>query len=152
MAAVEKDQQRKREQAAKGLDSLTYFVLCKLTDEGIPNPDVVSRKVSEAFAEFPNWRHGEAELRELRKKVTFAVFAEEDDLEKVTSTVEAGTRRLCDCLRAAALLGSEPPEVVEKPHAGALGGLQRARSAATAAVVVKEGGPLNSESRPFALH
>ena len=29
------------------------------------------------------------ELRELRKQVTFAVFAEQDDLEKVTATVEA---------------------------------------------------------------
>ena len=37
-----------------------------------------------AFAEFTNWRHSEKELRELRKKVTFAIFAEEDDLDKVT--------------------------------------------------------------------
>ncbi len=86
---IEKNEQRKKEQAAKGLDGLTYFVLCKLTDDGIPNPEPVSKKVREAFAKFPNWQRSEAELREVRKHVTFAVFAEEDDMEKVTATVEA---------------------------------------------------------------
>lgn len=86
---IEKNEQRKQEQAARGLDGLTYFVLCKLTDDGIPNPEAVSRKVAAAFARFPNWQRSEAELREVRKQVTFALFAEEDDLEKVTATVEA---------------------------------------------------------------
>jgi type I restriction enzyme, R subunit len=86
---IEKNEQRKTEQAAKGLDGLTYFVLCKLTDDEIPNPEQVSRRISGEFAKFPNWQRSEAELRELRKQVTFAVFAEEDDLEKVTATVEA---------------------------------------------------------------
>jgi type I restriction enzyme R subunit len=56
---------------------------------GIPNPEPVSKKVREAFAKFPNWQRSEAELRELRKQVTFAIFAEEDDMAKVTATVEA---------------------------------------------------------------
>jgi type I restriction enzyme R subunit len=86
---IEKNEQRKKEQAAKGLDGLTYFVLCKLTDDEIPNPEQVSRRISGEFAKFPNWQRSEAELRELRKQVTFAVFAEEDNLEKVTATVDA---------------------------------------------------------------
>ena len=86
---IEKNEQRKKEQAAKGLDGLTYFVLCKLTDDQIANPEQVSRRISGEFARFPNWQRSEAELRELRKQVTFAVFAEEDDLEKVTATVDA---------------------------------------------------------------
>ena len=86
---IEKNEQRKKEQAAKGLDGLTYFVLCKLTDDGIPNPEPASKKVREAFTKFPNWQRSEAELREVRKQVTFAIFAEEDDMEKVTATVEA---------------------------------------------------------------
>ncbi|MBI5103213.1 MAG: HsdR family type I site-specific deoxyribonuclease, partial [Nitrospirae bacterium] len=86
---IERNERRKKEQAAKGLDSLTYFVLCKLTDDGIPNPEPASRKVAAAFAEFPNWQGSEAELREVRKKVTFALMAEEDDIKKVTATVEA---------------------------------------------------------------
>src|SRR3990172_7732736 len=76
---IEKNEQRKKEQTAKGLDGLTYFVLCKLTDDGILNPGPVSKKVRAAFAQFPNWQSSEAELRELRKQVTFAIYAEEDD-------------------------------------------------------------------------
>jgi len=86
---IEKNEQRKKEQAAKGLDGLTYFVLCKLTDDGIPNPEPVSKKVREAFAKFPNWQRSEAELREVRKQVTFAIIAEEDDMAKGTATVDA---------------------------------------------------------------
>jgi len=86
---IDRNDQRKKEQSAKGLDGLTYFVLCKLTNDGIANPDKVSQKVREAFAQHTNWQTSEAELRELRKQVTFALFAEEDDLDKVTGTVEA---------------------------------------------------------------
>lgn len=85
---IEKNKQRKRVQTAKGLDGLTYFVLCKLTDDGIANPEKASQKVAVALADFPNWRHSEAELREARKQVTFAIIAQEDDMEKVTTTVE----------------------------------------------------------------
>ena len=88
LAAIEKNEQRKKEQAAKGLDGLTYFVLCKLTDDGIPNAEQASKKVREAFAKYPNWQRSQAELREVRKQVTFAIFAEEDDMAKVTATVE----------------------------------------------------------------
>ena len=86
---LEKNERRKKEQLAKGLDGLTYFVLCKLTDDGIPNPEAASRKVAAAFAKYPNWQRSEAELREVRKQVTFALYAEEGDIEKVTATVEA---------------------------------------------------------------
>jgi len=86
---LERDAERKKAQTAKGLDGLTYFVLCKLTDEGVANAEAASKKVREAFAEFTNWRQSEKELRELRKKVTFAIFAEEDDLDKVTALVDS---------------------------------------------------------------
>lgn len=86
---IEKNEQRKRIQTEKGLDNLTYFVLYKLTDDGIPKPEVLSQKVREAFSQFPNWQRSESELRELRKTVTLAVLSEEDDMEKVTATVES---------------------------------------------------------------
>ncbi len=86
---LEKNKRRKHEQAGKGLDGLSYFVLCKLTEDGVPNAEKVSAKIREAFGRHPGWKDGEAELRELRKQVTFAVFSEEEDLEKVTATVEA---------------------------------------------------------------
>ncbi|MEI6645674.1 MAG: HsdR family type I site-specific deoxyribonuclease [bacterium] len=86
---IEKEEARKREQAERGFDSLTYFVLCKLIEEGIPNAEVASRRVSGAFTQYPNWKSSEAELRELRKQVTFALFAEEEDMAKVVATVDA---------------------------------------------------------------
>jgi len=87
--AVEKNEQRRQEQAAKGLDSLNYYLLTTFTDAGLPNPETVSSKVAQAFSKHPNWRRSESELRELRKAVTFAVFAEEDDMEKVAAIVES---------------------------------------------------------------
>jgi type I restriction enzyme R subunit len=87
LKAVQQDVQRRREQAARGLDGLSYFVLCKLNDESVTNADAVCKKVREAFAQFPNWRRSQNELRQLRQKVTFAIFAEEDDLDKVSSLV-----------------------------------------------------------------
>jgi type I restriction enzyme, R subunit len=86
---VERNERRKKEQAEKGLDANGYFVLCKLTDDGIKNPDAASRKVAEAFTKYPNWQRSEAELREVRNQVTFAIMRVEDDVEKVTATVEA---------------------------------------------------------------
>jgi type I site-specific restriction-modification system R (restriction) subunit len=86
---IERDEDRKKVQAIKGLDGLTYFVLCKLTDEGVANAEIASKKVRDAFAEFSNWRQSEKELRELRQKVTFAIFAGEDDLDKVTALVDS---------------------------------------------------------------
>ena len=88
-AEIEKNNRRKQEQSEKGLDGLSYFVLCKLTEDGIPNAEKVSGKIREAFAKHPGWKEGEGELRELRKQVTFAVYSEEDDLDKVTTTVES---------------------------------------------------------------
>jgi type I restriction enzyme, R subunit len=86
---VQQDVERKREQAARGLDGLSYFVLCKLNDEGVSNADVACKKVREAFVEFPNWRRSQSELRQLRQKVTFAIFAEVDDLDKVSALVDS---------------------------------------------------------------
>lgn len=79
---------RKKEQAEKGFDGLTYFVYRTLLDARVVNAETVSRKIKTAFIEFPAWRKSENALRELRKKVTFAIFAEVDDLEKVTALVD----------------------------------------------------------------
>ena len=37
---------------------------------------------------FTNWKRSENALRELRKKVTFAIFAETDNLNQVTKMVD----------------------------------------------------------------
>mgnify|MGYP000113761754 CR=1 FL=1 len=85
---VEKNEARKKEQAGKGFDGLTYFVYRTLLDSEIDNAEEVSRKIKAAFVEFPNWKRSESSLRELRQKVTFAIFAETDDLDHVTTLVD----------------------------------------------------------------
>ncbi len=77
---VEKNEERKREQAEKSFDGLTYFVYRSLLDARIDNAEVVSRKIRRAFSDFPNWRVSEDALRELRKKVTFSIYEETEDL------------------------------------------------------------------------
>jgi type I restriction enzyme R subunit len=85
---VERNEQRKKEQAEKGFDGLTYFVYRTLLDAQVPDAESVSRKIKEAFVALPHWKQSEKDLRELRKKVTFAIYAQEEDLEKVTRLVE----------------------------------------------------------------
>jgi type I restriction enzyme R subunit len=60
---------------------LTFFVYRTLLDAKVANAETVSRKIKEAFAANPTWKRSEAALRELRKTVTFAIFAELDDLD-----------------------------------------------------------------------
>ncbi len=88
LAEVAANEKRKRVQAEKGFDGLTYFVYRTLLDARIENAEAVSRKIKEAFVEFPNWKSHESALRELRKKVTFAIIAETDDLDQVTRLVD----------------------------------------------------------------
>lgn len=85
---VELNEQRKQDQAAKGFDGLAYFVYRTLLDAQVNNAEMVSRKVKEAFVTLPHWKQSEKDLRELRNKVTFAIYAQEEDLEKVTRLVD----------------------------------------------------------------
>jgi type I restriction enzyme R subunit len=87
-AEVERNEKRKAEQAAKGFDGLTYFVFSTLKDAGIEEPEEVSKKIRAAFVEHANWKRSDDDLRELRKKVTFAIYAGTDDLDQVTGIVE----------------------------------------------------------------
>lgn len=88
LAEVRSNEARKKEQAEKGFDDLTFFVFQKLEAAQISHPEEVSAKIKAAFVQFPNWQRSDNELRELRKKVTFAIFAECDQLEQVTPLVE----------------------------------------------------------------
>jgi len=64
-------------------------VLCKLTEEQIPNARSVSEKIAAAFRESVDWRRSEKELRELRNQITFAIYGEVDDLDRVASLVDS---------------------------------------------------------------
>ena len=48
-AAIAKNEARQKEQAATGLDSLTYFMMSMFTDAGIPNAEKVAGKVREVL-------------------------------------------------------------------------------------------------------
>ena len=85
---VESDQERKRLQAERGLDNITYFLMEKFLDEDVPNAIQVAEKAGTAFVEHPYWKISEAEMREARKKVTFAIYFEDDDMEKVARIVD----------------------------------------------------------------
>ncbi len=85
---LEANEARKKEQAEKGYDALTYFVYRSLLDAEVEEAEVVSAKIRSAFSDYPNWRQSEASLRELRQKVTFAIAAQVDDLEKVVNIVD----------------------------------------------------------------
>ncbi len=87
-AEIEKNEKRKKEQAEKGFDGLTFFVYRTLLDEKVPDAEEVSKKVKEAFTDHSNWRSSEADLRELRKEITFAIYAGMDDLDQVARIVE----------------------------------------------------------------
>lgn len=85
---VERNEVRMKEQAEKGFDGLTFFVYRTLLDAKITNAEEVSRKIKAAFVEFPGWKRSEGALRELRKQVTFAIYAECENLDAVTRLVE----------------------------------------------------------------
>ena len=62
---VERNEARKKEQAEKGFDGLTFFVYRTLLDAKVSaTPEEVSRKIKEAFVAYPNWKKSEAALRE----------------------------------------------------------------------------------------
>jgi len=85
---LEKNEQRKKEQAEKGFDALTYFVYRTLTDSGITDAEPASAEIKGAFAQHPNWQKSDAELRELRTAVTFAVYSQVENLDQVTEIVD----------------------------------------------------------------
>jgi type I restriction enzyme R subunit len=87
-AIIEANERRKQEQAAKHMDSMTYFVYSTLKDAGIKDPDDASAKIRTAFLEHLNWASSEKELREVRQKITFALYAQEDDENKVVQIVD----------------------------------------------------------------
>ena len=85
---VQNNEARKKAQAEKGFDGLTYFVYQTLLDAKINNAEQVSRQIKQAFVDHQNWSKSENLLRELRTKVTFKIYAESDDLEQVTALVD----------------------------------------------------------------
>ncbi len=87
-AIIEANERRKREQVEKRMDGLTYFVYSILKDANITNPEDLGVKIRTAFLENPNWSTSEKELREVRQKITFALYGQEEDENKVVQVVD----------------------------------------------------------------
>lgn len=88
LAEIERNEKRKKEQAKKGFDGLTFFVYRSLLDAGVANAEAVSGKIKAAFVEHSNWKTSEAALRELRQDITFAIYGAMDDPGQVAAIVE----------------------------------------------------------------
>jgi len=88
IAEIEKNEARKKDQAARGLDNLSYFLVSTFTEKGISNAENVAAKVRDVFIDHPNWNSSEAEYREARTGVTLAIAAELDNTELVSPLVE----------------------------------------------------------------
>lgn len=85
---IERYLDEKKEQAEKGFDSITFFVYKKLLDVGIEDAEDVTLKIKDEFINHPNWQNSDADLRDLRTKVTFAIYSQIADLDKVAEIVE----------------------------------------------------------------
>ena len=86
--AIRKNERRKREQAEKGMETIQYFFYDKLKEHGLRNPELASNEIKGAMRSFPNWRSSNKDRIALRKEVTFAVYRQEDDMNRVTAIVE----------------------------------------------------------------
>ena len=86
LAEIEKNEEQKREQEEKGMDSRAFFFYQILREAGVSDAETAGRKVRAAFDDNPNWAQSEAALRKLRQDVTVIVFGEMDG-DRVTQVV-----------------------------------------------------------------
>src|SRR5690606_16857784 len=84
----ESDIERKKQQADKGFDDLTFFIYRTLLEKGMKNPELLTKQIKSEFVNHANWKSSERELRELRQAVYFALMQEEDDIDKVANMVD----------------------------------------------------------------
>lgn len=84
----EEDVKRRKEQAEKGFDDLTFFIYKTLLVKEIKNSEAVTKAIKGEFVNYPNWKTSERELRDLRQAIYFALLAEEDDIEKAATLID----------------------------------------------------------------
>ena len=87
LAEIEKNEEQKREQEEKGMDSRAFFFYQTLREAGVSDAETAGRKVRAAFDDNPNWAQSEAALRKLRQDVTVVVSREMDG-DRVTQVVK----------------------------------------------------------------
>jgi type I restriction enzyme, R subunit len=87
-AEIKKNEERKRQQAEKGYDSMRFFVFTSLQESGVESADDLSGRIARTFVDFPSWRESEADLREARKAIAIAIYSEVDDVDLVSRIVD----------------------------------------------------------------
>ena len=87
LVEIGKNEERKREQEKKGMDSRAFFFYQTLREAGVSDAETAGRKVRAAFDDNPNWAQSEAALRKLRQDVTVVVSREMDG-DRVTQVVK----------------------------------------------------------------
>jgi type I restriction enzyme R subunit len=88
LVEIDEDRTRQKVQAERNLDDITAFILTRLTDAGVENAEAAARKAGQAFVDVPHWRTSESDLREARKRVTFALYPVIDDADDLTELVQ----------------------------------------------------------------
>lgn len=84
----ESDIERKKQQAEKGFDDLTFFIYKTLLTKEVNNSEELTKQIKTEFVNHANWKSSERELRELRQAVYFALISEEDSIDKVANLVD----------------------------------------------------------------
>lgn len=85
---IEKEEARKKEQAEKGFDGLTFFLYRTLLDAGIEQAEAISKDIKEAFIANPNWLKSEKEYRAIYQQVMLSVLAEASDMDSAVSITD----------------------------------------------------------------
>ena len=95
LAEIEKNEEQKREQKEKGMDSRAFFFYQTLREAGVGDAETAGRKVRAAFDDNLNWAQSEAALRKLRQDVTVVVSGEMDGdrVAQVVNKLLAFTRK-----------------------------------------------------------
>jgi len=84
----EEDVKRRKEQAEKGFDDLTFFIYKKMLENEINNSEEITKQIKGEFVNHPNWKTSEKDLRELRQAIYFALLSEEDDIDKAAKLID----------------------------------------------------------------
>jgi type I restriction enzyme R subunit len=86
---LQQDERRKQRQAEAGFDAFAFYVFEYLEKAGFADAKSVTREIGELFKTYSNWRNSDASYRELRKYVTFALVAAQDEIDQVPIWVDA---------------------------------------------------------------
>lgn len=87
-ALIKKTEQERKEQSEKQFDDITYFVFKSLREEGYRNPDDIAASIKQAFGNYPYWQNSDAELRELRRDILFAMIDQGKTDDEVSQFID----------------------------------------------------------------